>query len=225
MRKLCKVLMVMVFMCVMFAQTISASAQEQDSSIPFVLVGDSRVVGIGTEESKDVIVSNANNYKELFVGKTDSNYIIGKVGEGLKWLKKNGMDEVNKYRGKSDILVIWMGTNDVYNADAYAEYINGLDGKILVVSCGPVDESKCRRYRYTITNDEVEKFNDTLKNSLNSSIKWMDISTLVTKDDIGKDGLHYTSSCYSKIYNEIVTKCNSEFSQKPRKKVRIEKEL
>lgn len=186
----------LVWVLLLFIPTITAYASASD----FVLIGDSRVVGIGSAIGAEKIKGDGN--KKTTCYKENENYIIGKVGEGLKWLKSDGIKEAEPYQNKR--IIIWMGTNDLYNVSKYAEYINGLDAEVVVVSCGPVADAKAEANGYKITNKKVEEFNKTLKKELKEGISWIDISDVVKPDDIGRDGLHYTKDGYKKVYEKIL---------------------
>ena len=98
-----------------------------------------------------------------------------------------------------------MGVNDLYNADNYISYINGLvssvtqkGGKLYFVSVNPTNRSAEH------LNDDIDAFNLKLQNGLSSYVKYIDTNTYLMNNGFSSgDGVHYTNTTYKQIYTLI----------------------
>lgn len=153
----------------------------------------------------------------------NSNSIYG-VGYGYNWLVGDGnftgdtnstsgglagirslMDSNTNYN-----IVIWLGVNDLYNVNNYfVEYSNLAKNEwskheIYIVSVGGVVESTASNYGYSVTNAEIDRFNETMKdlilNSGVSNLHYMDIHYDENAIQNSSDGLHYGNTDYQGIY-------------------------
>ena len=145
----------------------------------YVFLGDSRFVGM----------SNCKQSNDIF---------ICKVGEGYNYFCKN----INNI-SENDIVIIGFGVNDLGNIDKYIELANSLTNEVYYLTVNPADEQKERENGYSVTNQQIDEFNNKLKANAtnykvidtNSYLKQIGFSTT--------DGLHYDNATYIKIYEYI----------------------
>ncbi|MCR5101274.1 MAG: SH3 domain-containing protein [Butyrivibrio sp.] len=157
---------------------------EELSGMPYVFVGDSRTVQMGS-----VIGGTSNTY-------------IAKVGEGYSWFTSTALSQISQYAGAGTSLIINFGVNDLYNADKYISLINSyIDEwtdagiKVYYASVNPVEDT-------TVTNEEIDSFNQTLKSGLDSRVTWIDSNSYLKNVGYSTtDGLHYSNSTYRTIYS------------------------
>lgn len=150
-----------------------------------LFIGDSRFVGM-----------------EKF---NENDFFKAEVGEGYSFMVESFPLLTDRYQ-KNNCIVIGLGVNDLFNVEKYINYINDLAGKfnICVITVGPVEEIKYGDFGYTVTNVQIEEFNDLLKNKLNKNIKLLDINQFLACDGYNTiDGLHYDDETYEKIYQHI----------------------
>ncbi len=140
-----------------------------------IFVGDSRTVGLY------ISINNAAGSTMDAIGETmkDGNIIVASVGKGLPWFKSNAIKEkiVSLGKGKtSSKIIIWLGFNDIHSssssladiANSYVatatEIANSAGNDIYFISVGP-------RASKDDDNSDVKKFNEALKNAVNSGGK------------------------------------------------------
>lgn len=166
--------------------TTSNSSSSGEKSAIFV--GDSRTVGM------QAAIGNAGDVWS------------GKVGQGLNWMKSTGIPNVEEQITEGANVVIMMGVNDCgYNASAYVDYLNDLSAKaedkganLYFVSVNPTSGS------YSNLNTSIDNFNATIKEGINSNIKYIDTNSVLKENGFNSgDGLHYDSSTYQTIYGII----------------------
>lgn len=155
-----------------------------------IFVGDSRTVGL-----------------QDAVGKSDKKIFIAESGKGYVWMKSN-IDRVKKAAATNSnyYIVFNMGVNDLGNIDKYISYYKELQSssmgsRMYFMSVNPVDETK---YTGSATNSKIHSFNEKYKEFAGD--KYIDICTWMETEgfeDRG-DGLHYSASQYTKIYNKTV---------------------
>lgn len=192
-----------------------------------IFVGDSRTVNMSNwvESDKDVI-------------------FIAKSGQGYHWFVESAIEEVNTMIEKGDDIIIWLGVNDYRSTkvgkkpwDKYANTMNHLaeqawsDCNIHVASVGYVDRTRIQKYYKKDNRSNVsqigtaikvkgiKEYNKKLKEKLNKSIHWIDLSEVIgikesdglTKESIWltrkngkKDGLHYGKKKTKEIYHYII---------------------
>lgn len=159
----------------------------------YIFVGDSRFVGMSD-----------------MCGICDNNtFVVAEVAQGYKWLVSSARYEIEDIVKSSDNISQWnviigLGVNDLYNISNYlSEYLRLADiYNLYVVSVNPIE------YHNSITNKEIESFNNELKSLDN--IKYIDTySDLVLNGFSTQDGVHYTNKTYEEIYSYIKTYLNS----------------
>lgn len=154
-----------------------------------IFVGDSRTVGM-----------------QSAVGDQGKNDVWScKSSMGLNWMKSTGIPNIESQITNGSCVIILMGVNDLYNADNYISYINGLvssitqkGGKLYFVSVNPTNRSSAS------LNDDIDAFNLKLKNGLSSYVTYIDTNTYLMNNGFSSsDGVHYTNTTYKQIYTLI----------------------
>lgn len=167
----------------------SSPAQSTTNSISKrIFIGDSRTVGM----------RNAVNSTE------DTWSCLESIG--LKWMKETGFPAVKNQIGNGSAVIILLGVNDLGNVSKYASYINDLYNQyankgvyFYFVSVNPTNGN------YAHLDSNIKTFNQKIKSSLNSEIKFIDTYSYLVSDGFKTvDGLHYTNDTYKKIYNYIL---------------------
>ncbi len=159
-----------------------------------ILVGDSRTVGM----SQSVTAKNTT--------------FIGAVSMGYNWLTTTGVTKLKKSLEKNPrtTVVMWLGINDLGNADKYIAYYRKLQSSypktaFYVMAVAPVNESKGRANGYTVTNSQIQAMNSKFKSAFGS--KYVDAYTYLKKNGFGTaDGIHYDGATYRKLYNWLAGK-------------------
>lgn len=154
-----------------------------------IFVGDSRTVGMKSAVGD--------------MGKNDVWSCKGSMG--LNWMKSTGIPNIESQITSGSHVIILMGVNDLYNADNYISYINGLvssvtqkGGKLYFVSVNPTNRSA------DYLNDDIDEFNLKLKNGLSSYVTYIDTNTYLINNGFSSgDGVHYTETTYKQIYTLI----------------------
>lgn len=164
-----------------------------------IFVGDSRVVGM----------ASAGGY-----------CYVGEVGMGYYWLTGEG--SAGMAQAMSDYpdaaVVLCFGVNDLGNIGAYIDYYQTLldtypDRQIYFMSVNPVDEAAAAANGYSINNEMIESFNDSLMNSFPD--RYIDIYGYLMASGFGTaDGIHYDAGTYAGIQNYALLMVNAlqEFS-------------
>ena len=172
------------------AQANEAPAQAQQEQAPtdsskLVVIGDSRTVGM-------------RDYAGLSAGQ-----IIAEVGKGFPWLISNALPQAQQ-SGLTNYVVL-LGVNDLGNADAYAKKYSDLIKSginITIVNVGPVNEDKCKQYKYTVTNADIAAFNSKIASVEGARV--IDLYSFLNNNGYNtSDGLHYTVSTYKDIVNYL----------------------
>lgn len=154
-----------------------------------IFVGDSRTVGM-----------------QSAVGDQGKNDVWScKSSMGLNWMKSTGIPNIESQITNGSCIIILMGVNDLYNADNYISYVNGLvsgvnqkGGKLYFVSVNPTNRSAEH------LNDDIEAFNNKLKSGLSSYVQYIDTNTYLMNNGFSSsDGVHYTNTTYKQIYTLI----------------------
>lgn len=163
-------------------------------SVPYLFVGDSRTVQL-----------------KMAVGSTDKAY-VAKVGEGYNWFKNTALSEISETAGSGTVMVINFGVNDLGNASKYIKLVNSnIDAwteagiTVYYAAVTPVGASA------RVTNDQIESFNNRLKNELDPRIQWIDGYTFLQQNGFNaSDGLHYDKTTYKNLYSYYMSVMTTE---------------
>ena len=167
----------------------STTTTPQTTAKKLIFVGDSRTVGMKSA-----------------VGDQGKNDIWSCKGSmGLSWMKSTGIPNIENQITNGSCVIILMGVNDLYNANNYISYINSLvgsvtqkGGKLYFVSVNPTNRSA------DYLNDDIDEFNNKLKNGLSSYVTYIDTNTYLMNNGFSSgDGVHYTNTTYKQIYTLI----------------------
>ena len=158
------------------------------SSGKIIFVGDSRTVGMSQS-----VTSNSNDIWSC------------KSSMGLEWMKSTGIPNIDSQITNGAKVVILMGVNDLYHVDSYISYINSLvtgiksrGAKLYFVSVNPTSKSAA------YLNEDIDKFNQKIKNELSSYVKYIDTNTYLKNNGFtSNDGVHYSAATYKQIYTLI----------------------
>ena len=154
-----------------------------------IYMGDSRIVGM---------MSSITNKSITY---------IAQIGAGYSWLVDSAIPELaNKIEGKK-FIVLAFGVNDLGNAANYLTKYQELKDtypnvNIYIMSVNPVDESKEAENGYTVTNESIENFNETMKNSFGEN--YIDVYAQIKDNFETEDGVHYTTETYKKIHEIVI---------------------
>lgn len=177
-----------------------------------IYVGDSRThtmcINAGVWDSNERPTSN------------DEDCITG-PGKNIVWYKKEALPQMEKIilSHPNANIVINMGGNDISpiisstaSTDSAVNYanlhkelaMNYPEIKVVIVSMTPFDEEKKGAIRYKLTNDLVEKFNNTMKENISGSrIVYCDVTSKLEGKFSTYDGLHHGAQVNKMIYEEI----------------------
>lgn len=172
-------------------QTGSSQSQTPQSPATRIFIGDSRTVGMHS-----AVRNNQNDIWSCL------------SSQGLSWMKKTGVPQIEDKIGKNTAVIILMGVNDLGNVDKYITYINQQESKwrkkgakTYFVSVMPTDGNR------SDLNTKINSFNKKMKNNLSKKVQYIDANSyLKSKGFKTTDGLHYTNDTYQKIYQYIQTK-------------------
>lgn len=170
-----------------------ADLTPDDADTAYILIGDSRFVGMD-------LVCQING--------TENRFVVAKQGQGLDWFLKEGLPQAEQVEASNPQYTKWkwiicLGVNDLWDAEKYIDEYTTLKNEhdITLVSVGPVgDEAK-------VTNEDIDAFNSAISTfCTGNGIRFIDYnSTLKAEGFDTKDGLHYTSDTYKKIFDIIDT--------------------
>lgn len=162
-----------------------------------VYIGDSRTVGMSAVGG----ASGSNPINE----KAGDRAFVGKVGEGLDYLRGEGWNNAKQYIGEGSNVVIWFGVNDINNIDAYCSYlptlkqnVEAMGGRLTVCAVGPVIDDKSQY----VKNSDIDSFNEQLNSACDKNgITFIDVNSPLKEmvNDGSPDGLHYTEPLYQKV--------------------------
>lgn len=170
-----------------------ATAGTDDQDTGYILIGDSRFVGM---DQACEITDNATNHE----------YVVAKVGEGYQWFVNTALTEARDIVRTHTWISRWkyvicLGVNDLWDFEKYKdEYLTlKSDHDLILVSVGPTGPSS------TVSNDDVTVFNQQLRNFCDENdIPYIDYNTTITGEGFTtQDGLHYTNTIYKRIYEII----------------------
>lgn len=154
-----------------------------------IYMGDSRIVGM---------MSSITNKSITYIAQS---------GAGYSWLVDSAIPELaNKIEGKK-FIVLAFGVNDLGNAANYLTKYQELKDtypnvNIYIMSVNPVDEAKEAENGYTVINESIENFNETMKNSFGEN--YIDVYAQIKDNFETEDGVHYTTETYKKIHEIVI---------------------
>lgn len=154
-----------------------------------IYMGDSRIAGM---------MSSITNKSITYIAQS---------GAGYSWLVDSAIPELaNKIEGKK-FIVLAFGVNDLGNAANYLTKYQELKDtypnvNIYIMSVNPVDEAKEAENGYTVTNESIENFNETMKNSFGEN--YIDVYDQIKDNFETEDGVHYTTETYKKIHEIVI---------------------
>lgn len=154
-----------------------------------IYMGDSRIVGM---------MSSITNKSITYIAQS---------GAGYSWLVDSAIPELaNKIEGKK-FIVLAFGVNDLGNAANYLTKYQELKDtypnvNIYIMSVNPVDEAKEAENGYTVTNESIENFNETMKKSFGEN--YIDVYAQIKDNFETEDGVHYTTETYKKIHEIVI---------------------
>lgn len=169
-----------------------------------LFVGDSRTLGM-----RDALKRS---------GRADEDVFVGKVGEGVRWFREEGMQEMaDAIRENPDLpVVLNLGVNDPKETDDYiVTYWDCVrehpDTKFYILSVNPIDEeflidseTAAEEVLDTINSLNIAKLNLRLKEEF--SDRYLDSSSFLRQDGFETvDGLHYSTDTYLKIHDFVVS--------------------
>lgn len=184
----------------------------------YLFFGDSRVMQMAmgcydveqnSSESKG-FEANDGSAEALAVAlpaeSDDTHYFISNGGRGIVWAKKI---DLNTY-GEGKNVIYMLGANDSFNTSKcqdHIDYINSLAENtklnvffVPVLSIGPIKTES------TLTNEQIEAFNDVVLDGLSDNVVILDIYEWAKGviDADSQNGLHYTTDTYQQIHDKIV---------------------
>jgi uncharacterized protein YraI len=162
--------------------------------IPYVFVGDSRTVQL-----------------KMAVGTSDKVY-IAKVGEGYNYFRDTALPEISGYAGSGTRMIINFGVNDLANASKYIKLVNNnidswINAGMTVYYAAVTPVGNCP----TVTNAQIEAFNQKLQEELDPRITWIDGYSYLQQTGFNTpDGLHYSADTYRNLYSYYMSVINGQ---------------
>lgn len=161
-----------------------------------IMVGDSRTVGM------QAAVGGKMTY-------------IGKVGEGLAWLKATAWPKLKKWGKSGDLkgkaIVFNLGVNDLGNVNGYITYMNDIGKKlknwgatVFFMTVNPINNKLAKTWS-VVRNSGVISFNKTMVAGLSGYGIIDTYDELVFRKFTTVDGVHYNAATYKKIYNYMIS--------------------
>ena len=192
-----------------FYNTDSNDESEDTVFRDVLFLGDSRTRGMqnaGVINSSNTIYGVSYGYDWLVGNGTFSSGNTNSMTGGIQGIN-------NLMRDNADYnIVIWLGVNDLGNAEAYYQEYQALatgewsNHNIYVVSVGPVDDNLSQYAK----NETIQNFNNTMSNLINSSgldnLFYIDLGyTQESIHEYDSVGIHYSSEDYVAIYDIIMS--------------------
>lgn len=175
----------------------SSSSNSSSNKNNIIYVGDSRMVGL-------CLSVNLSSKEDCS---------IAKGSMGYNWFSNTALPQIKSKlnSNKNSTVVIYMGTNDLLNNGAFESYAKDYnqlakdynDSSIMIVSVTEIDDNKAVENGYQVKNSQVVNFNNSLKKSLSSDVKYCDVYSKINNNFNTSDGIHYTSDTYKNIYQQI----------------------
>jgi len=156
-----------------------------------IYVGDSRIQGMNMAIAKPAI-----SY-------------VAETGIGYDWFVGNGRSElVSLLTGQMQLVVIGFGINDLTNIDRYINLYQDLMSTypnvfFYFMAVGPVEEAKASQNGYSVTNDQIQNFNNKLASAFKD--KYIDIYTELGSVYGTTDGVHYDGLTYQRIHGIVIS--------------------
>ena len=152
----------------------------------YIFAGDSRFVHMQyvKEGTQDTFICKSSMGYDYFVGR---------------------MEDIKRAETDNSVLIIGFGINDLWNADKYIQYVNGLNLKseVYFLTVNPVDEAKERQHGYAVKTSKIIEFNDKIKANA-KNYKVLDTYEYLMKNGFEtSDGVHYTNNTSKAIYKYI----------------------
>lgn len=185
--------------------TVTPTPSSNTSYKKAVVVGDSRFVWLKDYTAKDSRID-----------------YIAEGNMGFEYLKSQ-ISNIKSRDSENTAFVINLGVNDLYRPGIekqYISYINNMakdiKGQIYFMSVNPVIESMAKQNGYNtgwVNNANINKFNQALKNGLDSKkIKYLDSNSYLKINGFNQsdtfDGIHYYGPTYERIKQYILTQLN-----------------
>lgn len=180
-----------------------------------IIIGDSRTVGMCAAITGDWTYCQFSNGGAKYDG---NNIYIAQGSMGYSWFNSTAVSAVNNIIANNPDTTFniysLMGVNFLLSdINKYIPKYNSLatndwkNHNLILVSVNPVDEVLEAQYGYSTKNADIVSFNTQLKNGTSgvSNIKYCDTYNSILSNLSTSDGLHYTSSTYSAIYNSMMT--------------------
>ena len=166
---------------------------------------------------------------------SNKEYIFATSGAKLDERFVNNMNDakdlINSNKNKTFAITVNYGVNAPTSmrgyCDYYTNFLNSIDKKhkFIIVSVNPFDENKSVYIQLDDRNENIEKFNDYMKNTCINEIKQktsnnkvyycdvygsIPISEWIKRKYISDDGIHYTPAGYKYIY-DYTKKCVAKY--------------
>ena len=82
------------------------------------------------------------------------------------------------------------------------------NNRVIFMTVNPVNEKKGAEIGCKVTNKEIEKFNNTMKENLDKNFLMIDTNTYFQLNDFATtDGVHYTNKTYIGIFDHAIECC------------------
>ena len=184
-----------------------------------IFIGDSRTVMM------EIHVKNQD------AGAGNAHVWSAKGAQGYYWMVSTGVPNIESKIDSDTAVCILMGVNDIavnpsyWNqrqtewfqnhingwVEKYATYINdkakewvAKGAAVYFVSVNPVDPEDPTGY-YSIKNEDIEMFNQRLRNNLSSNVGYIDTYSLILDHVSYMDTVHYNPVTSNEIFNIIVS--------------------
>lgn len=167
-----------------------------------IFLGDSRTVGMYdavTGSVEEQRVNTADSAGDLWSARTS---------EGILWLKKTGVPQIEKQIDASTDIVICSGVNDEYRSDfveVYTEYINQKAAEWLKAGARTyfVSVLPIRKDEGLFTNRGIRKNNQALINGFTQQVTYIDLDTPFQGFLQYQDNLHFQEITSRMLYEYI----------------------
>lgn len=170
--------------CILLVVVIMSLGSVCFAATPYTycFIGDSRFVGMkqSVETDEDIIW-------------------IAQSGASQDWYWEN-RDFIEHLNKNNTIIVYELGVNDL-DVQGCLEALKDLENlgfkHIYFTSVTPVDEVKESQYGYSVTNANIEAFNQAVRENMPYSVASMDSYEYLSQMGVDTmDGVHYTSYTY-----------------------------
>lgn len=155
------------------------------------------------KESESLIFIGDSRFLGMEKSNTKKYDFFCEIGKGYNWYTDN-FSNIEPFIKDDTIIIFGLGVNDLYNIKNYQKLAQSpYFSKMYFLSVNPVDETKEQAFGYTVTNEDIEKFNEQMKEIFGD--KYIDSNNYLKEDGFNTiDGLHYDSKTYTKIYDYIL---------------------